>query len=200
MATGKVEMMRKTVLACGFSMGLLAILAPTAARADEQAPPPEPAAAPSLHPGVGGHLGIATPLVTVTSDNTTTISDQFTLAFPIGIGFPLTDKLAIDFETIVGNPIHPRGTTSFTVDPGVVYNLGTVVIGLRIKWDVQAATNVGLIPLIHKGVADLGHGANWFVEAAFPTSLSFSGPAAGTTGADKTTFSFNVVFHTGIGF
>jgi hypothetical protein len=177
-------------------MGLMAVLAPAIARADE--PGPAPSTGASLHPDIGGHVGIATTLVTLGSDKTTTISDQFTLAFPIGIGFKLTDKVAIDFETVVGNPISPRGITSLTVDPGLVYDMGSVVIGLRLAFGIGGPTNFGLIPLVHKGVSDLGHGATWFVEAAFPTSVSL---IAGTPPAsDETKFAFNVVFHTGIGF
>jgi hypothetical protein len=183
---------RTSILACCFSMGMVAVLAPASARADE----------PSPHPGIGGHVGIATPLVTITSDNTTTISDQFTLAHPIGIGFKLNDKLAIDFETVLNNPIHPRGSTSLVVDPGVVYDLGSVVVGLRLAWKVQANTNFGLIPLVHKGIADLGGGATWFIEAAFPSFINATPDVtAGTTTVDgKLTFEFNVVLHTGIGF
>lgn len=155
-----------------------------------------PARGDSPHPGIGGHVGVATPLVTVTSDDTTTIGDQFTLLHPIGIGFQLTDKLAIDFETVLGNPLHPRGTTNLVIDPGVVYNTGSVVLGLRIAWKEGAATNFGLIPLIHKGVVDLGGGATWFVEAAFPSFVN----ATSDTSGDKTTFEVNVVLHTGIGF
>jgi hypothetical protein len=44
----------------------------------QPAPPPAPAR-------VGGHIGIATPLVTV-SKKTTSIADQFTILNPIGIG------------------------------------------------------------------------------------------------------------------
>jgi hypothetical protein len=175
-------------------MGLMAVLAPAAARADEPAP------SANLHPDVGGHVGIATTLVTLGSEKTTTISDQFTLAFPIGIGFKLTDKVALDFETVVGDPISPKGTTSLTVDPGVVYDMGSVAIGLRVAWAIQANTNFGLIPLVHKGIADVGHGATWFVEAAFPTFISSGTTGTGAAIQDKTTFAFNVVFHTGIGF
>jgi hypothetical protein len=169
-------------------LGILA-LASSQARADGTSP----------HPGIGGHVGFAIPLVTVTSDDTTTISDQFTLAVPIGIGFKLGEKAAIDFETVVGNPISPRGTTGLTVDPGIVYDMGAFVVGLRLAWKIQADTNFGLIPLIHKGIVDLGGGANWFVEAAFPSFLNIGADPA-NTGADRTTFEFNVVFHTGVGF
>lgn len=100
-----------TILAC-VSLGLLAV-APTVARADDAAA--SAPAAPSPHAGIGGHVGVAIPFVFLNSDKTQTIGDQFTLAFPIGIGFQLTDKAAIDFETIVGNPISPRGGTGLSI-------------------------------------------------------------------------------------
>ena len=191
MAAVRVTMTGKTtsILACCFCMGMF-MLAPARARADEASP----------HPGVGGHIGIAITLVTVGSDDTTSLSDQFTLAFPIGIGFKLSDKAALDFETVVGNPISPRGTTSLVVDPGIVYDMGSVVIGLRLAFKVPSDTNVGLIPLIHKGIANIGGGANWFIEAAFPTFVSLTTDNTQTPPADKTTFELNVVVHTGIGF
>lgn len=182
-----------TILTCCVSMGLLAALAP-AARADDAAPAP----APSLHPGVGGHFGVAIPLVFLRSADppgNQSISDQFTLAFPIGIGFNLTDKIALDLETIVGDPISPRGTTGVTIDPGVVYNTGPIVVGGRIGWDIGAPTNFKVIPLIHKGIAPIGAGATWFVEAAFPVTFVFT-----ATPQNKTNTEIDIVFHTGIGF
>jgi hypothetical protein len=170
------------------SLGLLA-LAPGRAGADGQ----------SLHPGVGGHVGLATSLVTITSDDTVSIADQFTLAVPIGIGLRLTEKATIDFETVVGNPISPRGTTGLTVDPGILYDTGSFAIGLRLAWKVQADTNVGVIPLVHKGIAEIGGGASWFVEAALPSFISVGADPA-NTGEDKATVEVNVVFHTGIAF
>jgi hypothetical protein len=174
------------MLACCVATGLVAAVAP-AAHADDTSP----------HPGVGGHVGVAVPLVFLNSDKTQTIGDQFTLAFPIGIGFKLTEKVAIDFETIVGNPIHPRGGTGLTVDPGIVVDMGSFVLGGRLGFDVGAPTNFKLIPLIHKPIADIGAGASWFVEAAFPVTFKFSSDALG---ADKTTAEVDIVFHTGIGF
>lgn len=196
---------RLSILACGVSLGLATVLAPSIARADDAAPmPAAPAAtpAPSGHPwGLEGHVGIATPVITVTTGTggkTTTPGDQFTLLHPIGIGFQLTDKLAVDFETVFGDPIKPRGTTNLLVDPGVVYNTGAVVLGIRLALPVSATTSYGVIPLIHKGVVDLGHGANWFVELAFPTFLHFT-PGTDTANG-QTQLEFNAVFHTGIGF
>jgi len=179
---------RTSVLAYCFSLGLIA-LAPGLARADGE----------NLHPGVGGHIGFATPLVTITSDQTTSIPDQLTLAVPIGIGFKLSEKASIDFETVINNPISPRGTTGLTVDPGLIYDMGAFVIGIRLAWKVQADTNFGIIPLIHKGITDIGGGANWFVEAAFPSFISI-GADPTNTGEDRVTFEVNVVLHTGIAF
>jgi hypothetical protein len=191
MATVRVAMStkRSSIPAWCLVAGTIA-LAATRARAD----------GPSPHPGIGGHVGIATMLVTFTNDDTITIADQFTLAYPIGIGLKLGDKAAIDFETVVSDPISPRGTTSLIVDPGILYDLGTVVIGLRVAWRIQSDTNFGLIPLIHKGIVDLGGGASWFVEAAFPTFVAARTDNTQTPPADKTTFDVDVVVHTGIGF
>ena len=63
-----------------------------------------------------------------------------------------------------------------------------VALGLRTKFDVSAPANFGLIPLVHKGLVDVGY-ANWFVEAAFPiTAMRDAG------------YSLAAVFHTGFAF
>ena len=146
------------------------------------------AAAPSQtsnrEPRLGGHVGIATPFVTLSSE-TTTIADQFTLLHPIGISVKF-DKVTVDFETVVVNPIEPSGNVGLVIDPGVVYNFGPFAAGLRLAWQ-QAESNFGLIPLINKGIVDFGE-ATWFVEAAFPTFYSDS------------TVALNMVLHSGVGF
>ena len=152
---------------------------------------------------VGGHVGVATPLVTV-SKKTTSISDQFTLLTPIGVTVKPGGKLVVDFEVVVANPVSPPGTTGLVIDPGIVYNWGAFATGLRLAFQTNANTNVGLIPLINVGVADLG-GATWFVEAAFPTFIQsvLDEPAPGATASPTTHHArgeFNVVLHTGIGF
>jgi hypothetical protein len=50
---------------------------------------------------VGGHVGIAVPLVTVTSDDTTNIVDDTVIVNPIGVTVKLTERFAVDFETQV---------------------------------------------------------------------------------------------------
>jgi hypothetical protein len=135
-------------------------------------------------PRLGGHVGVATPFVTVSSE-TTTIADAFTLLHPIGISIKF-DKVTVDLETVVVNPIDPSGEVGLVIDPGVVYNFGPVAAGLRLAWQ-QAESNFGLIPLVNKGLVNIGE-ATWFVEAAFPTFYSDS------------TIQFNMVLHSGVGF
>jgi hypothetical protein len=162
--------------------------APMAAPVIQSTPATTPAAAAPR--SIGGHVGVATPLVQV-QNKTTTIADNFTVLNPIGIGFKLLPELVMDFEFVIATPVHPTGTTGIVVDPGVVYDMGAFALGLRVAWQVQADTNVGLIPLFHVPVVK-GDVANWFVEAAFPTFVHSD------TGSGK--FAFNAVFHTGVGF
>jgi hypothetical protein len=139
---------------------------------------------------VGGHIGIATPLVMVTEDKTTNVADNTVLVAPIGVTVKLTDRLAVDFETQVVSPVDPRGDSSLVVAPGVVYNLGPFAAGLRVASAIGAPANIGLIPLVNRGLVNMGR-ATWFLEAAFPTFLH-SDPDPDWT--------FDVVIHTGIGF
>jgi hypothetical protein len=173
-----------------YACRLLFVLA-VALPAGSQAQEPPPMAAPPPERSVGGHVGIATPLVTVTSDDTTNIGDNFVIANPIGVSVKISERLVIDFEMIVQNPVDPRGESSLVIDPGVVYAAGPVALGLRVASVIGAPANVGLIPLVNKGLVDMGGGATWFVEAAFPTFLH-SDPDPDVT--------FDVVLHTGIGF
>ncbi|HYG68094.1 MAG TPA: hypothetical protein VD838_10560 [Anaeromyxobacteraceae bacterium] len=140
--------------------------------------------------GIGGHIGFATPLVTVTEDDTTDIGDQFTLVSPIGISLKVSERVAIDFETQVVNPVDPSGTTSLVIAPGIIVNTSLAALGLRLASAIDAPANVGIIPLINRGLVPLGGGATWFVEAAFPTFVNSEPPDV----------AFNVVIHTGVGF
>jgi hypothetical protein len=143
----------------------------------EAPPPPKP---------VGGHFGIAVPFVTI-SKKTTSISDQFTILNPIGIGFKVSKRVAVDFETIVVNQVSPWGTTGLVVDPGVIFGFDRLALGLRVAYGINALANIAIVPLVNYGLVDLG-GATWFVEAAFP--IGYSDHQASLT----------VVAHTGIGF
>jgi hypothetical protein len=176
----------RTAVAAGL---VLTALLSVSTRAHAEPPLPDAASpvVPAPPKPVGGHVGIATPLVTV-SKKTTTIADQLTVLNPIGIGFKVSDHVAIDFETVVATPVHqPGSVTGLVVDPGVIYGFGRAALGLRLAFKTNAPANVGLIPLFNYGLVDLGC-ATWFAEAAFPTF--YAAEAA----------EFNVVIHTGVGF
>ena len=160
----------RTLVPIGLGLALTAIAVPTKA---QEKP-------------VGGHVGLAVPLVTL-ADPTTSIGDQFTILTPIGIGFRTSKHIIVDFETVVATPVDPGGVTGLVVDPGVIYDWGGVATGLRLAFQIGNRGNVGLIPLVNVPVADLG-GANWFVEGAFPIFYVAED------------VSLTVVAHTGIGF
>jgi hypothetical protein len=184
-AAQKIKLMK---LACSLGVGLAAAAMTTQAKAEG--------------PSVGGHIGVATPIVTV-SKTTTTIGDGFTLLTPLGVTVKPGGKLVIDFEVVVATPISKPDGNGLVVDPGVVYNWGAFATGLRLAFKTNHITNVGIIPLINFGLADLG-GATWFIEAAFPTFVESEADVlpAGSTETPKhhARGEFNAVLHTGFGF
>jgi len=188
-----VTKIRSTLLAT--AAATLAVVLPARAHAEDAAPPPVVAAtpapsAPASPRMVGGHVGAAVPVVRLNSvgKGTVTPSDQFTIAVPIGVSVHVAPVWVVDFEVVAASDVKPWGGTGLTIDPGVVYTALPVALGLRTKFDVGQPANFGLIPLVHKGVVDLGEG-NWFVEAAFPITA--------TRGAG---YQLGVVAHTGIAF
>ena len=102
-------------------VGLLAVTTLSQVAHAEEPPAPSP---PST--SVGGHVGIALPLLSVSS-KTTTIADAVTILDPIGVSVKMSPHLVIDFETVVATPVKPAGgSTGLVVDPGVVYDWGAV--------------------------------------------------------------------------
>lgn len=136
---------------------------------------------------VGGHVGVATPYLSL--GNTTEVigKDKFlTILMPIGITVHLGKAWALDFEMIIATSALRKETTGLIIDPGVIYNLGPVALGLRVAYQIGQAPNIGTIPLVHKGFK-IGN-FEWFIEAAFPLFVKSSD------------VSFAGVAHTGISF
>ncbi|HEY7370588.1 MAG TPA: hypothetical protein VIF57_00310 [Polyangia bacterium] len=186
-------------VALAAAIALIVAVAPARAHAQDAAaaapPPPVVSAAPPAAPSsgtrmVGGHVGAAMPVVSFHSEGQTTRTpgDQLTIAVPIGVSVHVSPLWVVDFEVIAASDVKPWGGTGLTIDPGVIYVGGPVALGLRTKFDVSAPANFGLIPLVHKGLVDVGE-ANWFVEAAFPI-----------TAMRDTGYSLAAVFHTGFAF
>jgi hypothetical protein len=161
---------------------------------------------------IGGHVGVAVPLITLQGyttstyaaaplNKTQTVSDQFTLAFPIGVTVRTSRRFAVDLEITVQTSVHPTGATTLTVDPGVIYDWGPVATGLRLAVPIGAEpAAIGFIPLVNRGITRIG-GALWFVEADFPILYHGSGaPVAANTTGTNSRVEFNAVLHTGFGF
>jgi hypothetical protein len=235
MARSTAEMTRAKSAAC--ALGLAALLAPSLLRAEPKVSGATKAtitntattttthatgtetgvttktSSTSLGDTLGGHVGVAVPLLTLQGytsstfaaaplNKTQTVADQFALAFPIGVTVKTSRRLSVDFEVIVQTSINPTGETGLTIDPGVIYDWGILATGLRLAVPVGTSpAAIGIIPLIHRTIVDIG-GAAWFVEADFPTLYHGSGAPVANNGATGTNsrIEFNAVLHTGFGF
>src|SRR5207244_11843308 len=69
---------------------------------------------------IGGHVGFVLPLVTHAAGQTTTIADNFSIGFPLGVTFKGNGHMAYDLELVPGVRGTPRLTT-LTVHPGLVW-------------------------------------------------------------------------------
>lgn len=199
----------------------LSLFATSAARAQDAAPPPAttaptetPTVAPSISnepgrppldnrvvdtpsarrtfPAIGGHLGMALPLATVSSRSTVIGEDFATIGLTPGITVHLDEKWAIDFEFIAFNELkNTPAATTFIVDPGIIRKFDGFVLGLRVATQVGAPTNSGLVPIVVVPFK-IGQRAVYFVELDIPLFVRDMGPRAH--------FSATALFQTGIGF
>jgi hypothetical protein len=173
----------------------------TLAMRDAHADGVAPIASPENNsPRLGGHLGIAVPMFTISNTNTTIGKDFVTVGIAPGITARLSDKVAIDYEFVAYTTIDRRRTiTALVVDPGIVYDLGPVVVGVRAAIRVTDRANFGIIPIINKGFK-LGTVA-WFVELDLPVFFNEKSLETPTfEGEAKTRTAFTAQLQTGIGF
>lgn len=137
---------------------------------------PAPAAAGGGYPRVGGHVGLAIPLVTI-ADPTTGIGADFTkIGLAPGVTVKLNDKWAIDFEMVAYSDFWGSGAPStLVIDPGVIYNFGPFAAGLRTAVHVGQTQNWGFIPIILKAFP-IGDGTvSAFVELDLPVFFNEAG-------------------------
>src|SRR5260370_19806196 len=87
---------------------------------------------------VGGHVGFVLPLVTRAGGQTSSLADNFSIGFPLGITFKGKGRMAYDLGS--GPPVQdsPR-KVNLTVHPGLVWGLGhNWAAGRRIAVDVNS--------------------------------------------------------------
>lgn len=154
------------------------------------------------YPRVGGHLGMALPVVTVGKETTVVGGDFVTLGITPGITIHLDEKWAIDFEFIAMNEVkNTPAATTFVVDPGVIRKFESFSAGLRVATQVGAPTNVGLVPIIVIPFK-ISDKISYFIEGDLPLFLRDT-VVAGAPGAPPTTEmqpSATFLFQTGVGF
>jgi hypothetical protein len=141
---------------------------------------------------LGGHIGFVLPLVTRANGVTTTIADDFTIGFPMGITVRRSQNFAFDLEivpSVQNDPLH----VGLTVHPGIVGGLGGGWgAGVRLAFDVNQAS-WGFTPIVNHGLLQVGRGASLFAELVLP--IRFQEDAAGNSFT-----SFGVGVHVGVGF
>ena len=138
---------------------------------------------------LGGHFGLVFPLVTHVGGETTTISDQFKLGFPMGITVKTAEKWAFDLELV---PVVTSDRfVSLTVHPGVIHSLPhSLGAGVRMVFDAREAS-WGFTPLLNRSFP--AGPVSYFVEAVVP--IRFQENARGQS---QTAIGFGV--HFGVGF
>jgi hypothetical protein len=148
--------------------------APPSPSAPSPSAPPPPAPPPSAPQRIGGHVGLALPIARLGGAHSTHIglSDDgnsfFTLAPIYGITLPLSKDLLFDFEQAVAVTLNPGSSISYTVTPGLAYNLGPVVIAALVGFTVtDPKANVLLIPTVTTPFA-LGDNLWFYIEPYFP--------------------------------
>lgn len=179
------------------------VFAPAIARADEVPLTAETKPAPATSeagPKIGGHFGMALPLLNIDNDRTTGIGKDFwALGITPGITVKLDERWMIDFEFIgfsrwekvKDGPDVSR--TVWVVDPGVLYNFGKVVAGVRAAMLIGAGQpfNVGVVPIVVLPF-EISKKVKYFLELDVPM---FIHAAPG-----KTTESVGLLFQTGFAF
>jgi len=138
-----------------------------------------PAVAPEPdYPRVGGHFGLALPLVTIGKQTAAIGADYTLLGLAPGVTVKLSERWAIDFEMVAYSNFHDStAVSSLVVDPGVIYNFGFAAAGLRTAVHVGKVTNWGFIPIILKAFK-LGDGpVSIFVELDLPIFINDDGVA-----------------------
>ncbi|MBX3211321.1 MAG: hypothetical protein KF850_04750 [Labilithrix sp.] len=157
-------------LGIGFAVFALSTFARSTSALADEGPQPTPSS-----PRIGGHLGIAVPVLTMGDRFTAIGADFVSIGITPGVTVKLDERWSIDFEFIAMNELkRTPAATTFIVDPGVVYNAGAVSAGLRVATQVGAPTNVGLVPIVVLPFR-LRDGLAAFIEGDVPMFLRDGG-------------------------
>ncbi len=141
---------------------------------------------------LGGHFGIVIPLATEVDGETTTVSDDFVIGFPMGLSVKLNDRVAFDLELVPVIQDSPQ-EISLTVHPGAIFSLkNNFAAGVRMAFDIDGDA-WGFTPLVARAFPIPNAPVKYFVELDFPIRF-----LEDELGDDDT--SIGIAFHTGIAF
>jgi hypothetical protein len=114
---------------------------------------------------LGGHVGIALPLVVFQGDEATSLGDKFSIGIPVGIGVKIRPDLIFDMELV---PFITDSRTNLVVHPGLIYNFyGAWAAGLRVGVETNG-DSWGFTPLINRNLFEIAEGVNLFAELDIP--------------------------------
>lgn len=144
---------------------------------------------------LGIHVGIVQPIVTFSSNGTSSLVDNYALGFPVGITYRLSDKLAFDAEFVPF--VNSAGQASLLVHPGMLFGLGSgFTLGTRAAFDV-GQSSFGFTPLINKGFP-ISDNNKLFLELVLP--LRFVTQYDGLQGQNIMNPQLSIGLHVGITF
>jgi hypothetical protein len=135
------------------------------------------ARAEGAYPRIGGHVGVAVPVLTLAKDSTVVGKDFATVGVTPGITVHLDDDWAVDFEFIAFNELkNTPAATTLIVDPGIVRKFDGFAMGLRVATQIGAPTNIGVVPIVVVPFKVSEH-VSYFLEADVPLFLRDAGTA-----------------------
>jgi hypothetical protein len=136
---------------------------------------------------LGGHIGVAVPLVSVADGDATTVAESTTIALPMGLTIQrAVGPLAFDMEVVPA--ISEGHEVDVTLHPGLIYPGRLAAVGMRAAFEVDSNA-YGFTALIARPIW-IGESLNLFVELDVPVRFP-PGPVGSVVG---------VATHVGIGF
>lgn len=136
---------------------------------------------------LGGHFGVAIPIVSVADGHATTVDEYTVIAVPMGIGLRnAVGPLAFDMELV---PSVAEGhDVDVTIHPGLIYPGKFAAVGLRAAFEVDSNA-YGFTALLARPI-QIGELGSFFIELDVPVRFP-PGPVGSVVG---------VATHVGIAF
>jgi hypothetical protein len=114
---------------------------------------------------LGGHLGVAVPIVTWTDGDRTDVSDETVVAIPMGVTVKRAmGPLAFDMELVPA--VSEHNDVSLTIHPGLILPTRLGALGMRAAFDTENDA-LGFTPLVAVPFS-LGELGNFFIELDVP--------------------------------